>query len=101
MFLLIIITALSFTLGATKQSKAQDKNYSGIVPFVTSNNRVGFLDQSNGRIYIYDSDIVNCLFVGQIESLGKPINVISSNVGNDNVINHAGPVSSWNHDVIQ
>jgi len=81
-FLLIVITALSFILGATMQSKAQDKNYSGIVPFVTSNNRVGFMDQSNGRVYIYDSNIVNCLFVGQIKSLGEPINIISSNLPN-------------------
>ncbi len=78
-FLVVVITALSFSLGATMQSKAQDKNYSGIVPFVTSNDRVGFLDQSNGRIYVYDSNIAQCLFVGQIESLGKPINVVSSN----------------------
>ncbi len=77
-FLLIVITALSFILGTTMQSKAQGKNYTGIVPFVTSNDRVGFLDQSNGRVYIYDSNIVNCLFVGQIESLGQPINVIST-----------------------
>ncbi len=81
-FLVIVITALSFSLGATMQSKAQDKNYSGIVPFVTTNDRVGFLDQSNGRVYIYDSNIVNCLFVGQIESLGKPINVVSATAVN-------------------
>jgi hypothetical protein len=81
-FLVIVIMALCFTLGATMQGKAQDKNYSGIVPFVTSNDRVGFLDQSNGRIYMYDSNIVNCLFVGQIQSLGQPINVISASSPN-------------------
>ena len=81
-FLLIVITVLSFILGATVQSKAQNKNYSGIVPFATGNDRVGFLDQSNGRVYIYDNNIVNCLFVGQIRSLGKPINIISANDSN-------------------
>jgi hypothetical protein len=40
---------------------------------------VGFLYQSNGRIYMYDSNISQCLFVGQIQSLGQPINVISQN----------------------
>ena len=78
-FLVIVIMALSFGLGTTMQSKAQDKNYSGIVPFVTSNDRVGFLDQSNGRVYVYDNNLVNCLFVGQIQSLGQPINIISTN----------------------
>ncbi len=78
-FLVIVIVALSFCLGTTMQSKAQDKNYSGIVPFVTSNDRVGFLDQSNGRIYVYDNNIANCVFIGQIRSLGESINLISSN----------------------
>jgi hypothetical protein len=78
-FLVIIIAALSFTLGATRQSHAQGHSFTGIVPFVTSNDRVGFLDQTNGRIYVYDSSIGNCLFIGQIDSLGKPINVITSN----------------------
>jgi hypothetical protein len=77
-FLMIVITALSFSLATTMQSKAQDKSYSGIVPFATSGNRLGFLDQSNGRVYIYDSDTLNCLFVGQIQSLGKPIQMITS-----------------------
>ncbi len=41
-FLLIVITALSFSLGTTMQSKAQNKSFAGIMPFVTSNDRVGF-----------------------------------------------------------
>ena len=77
-FLVIIIVALSFGLGTTMQSKAQDRNYSGIVPFATSSDRIGFFDQSNGRVYIYDNNVVNCLFIGQIQSLGKPINVVSA-----------------------
>ena len=81
-FLLIVITALSFVLGTTMPSKAQNKNFTGIQVFITGNNRVGFLDQSNGRIYLYDSDISKCIFVGQIQSLGDPINVITSNPGN-------------------
>ena len=77
-FLLIIIMALSFSLGTTMQSKAQDKSFTGVLPFVT-NNRVGFLDQSTGRVYVYDSAIANCLFVGQIDTLGQAISVVSSN----------------------
>jgi hypothetical protein len=84
-FLLIVITALSFILGATVQSKAQNKNYSGIVPFATGGDRIGFFDQSNGRVYIYDNNIVNCLFVAQIQSLGQPINIISAS--NPTIVN--------------
>ncbi|MBF0528947.1 MAG: hypothetical protein HQK55_06705, partial [Deltaproteobacteria bacterium] len=42
-FLIIVITALSFSLGATMQCKAQNKSFAGIMPFITSIDRVGFL----------------------------------------------------------
>jgi hypothetical protein len=82
-FLVVVIMALSFYLGTTMSSKAQERSYSGIIPFVTGNDRVGFLDQSTGRVFVYDNNIVNCVFVGQIESLGKPIRVVSSNTSTE------------------
>jgi len=72
-FLLIVITALSFLLGTTIQGKAQNKSFTGVVPFMTSSDRLGFLDQSNGRIYVYDNTFSQCVFVGQLQSLGQPI----------------------------
>jgi len=77
-FLMVVITALCFVLGTTIQSKAQNKAYTTIVPFPTGVDRVGFLDQSNGRIYVYDSNMTKCIFVGQIESLGKPVTEVST-----------------------
>ena len=77
--LTIVIIALSFTLGTTMQSKAQNKSFVGILPFVTSSDRIGFLDQSNGRIYIYDNNVSQCLYIGQIQDLGQPIQALSSN----------------------
>ena len=80
-FLVLLITVLSFCLGATLQGHAlaTKGGFEGIMPFVTSNDRVGFMDQANGRIYLYDGNLTNCIFVGQIDSLGKPINVINAN----------------------
>lgn len=76
-FLMIIITALSFILGATMQSKAQskaeNKSYAGIIPFVSPSERLGFFNQNNGRIYMYDNNFSQCVFVGQVEDLGQPI----------------------------
>jgi hypothetical protein len=83
--LVIIIMALSFCLGMTRQSKAQDKGFEGIMPFVTSTDRVGFLDQSNGRIYMYDSNLSKCLFVGQIQNLGEPIQTIAAETTSSNL----------------
>jgi len=76
-FLVIIITALSFSLVATMQCKAQNKSYAGVVPFMTSSDRLGFLDQTNGRVYMYDNNFSQCVFVGQIQALGQPIQVLS------------------------
>jgi hypothetical protein len=76
-FLLIIIVALSFGLGTTMQSKAQDKSFTGVLPFAT-NSRVGFFDQSTGKVYVYDSNFTNCLFVGQMDTLGQAIKVDST-----------------------
>ncbi len=73
-----IIVALSFCLGTAINSRAQDKSFSGVIPFVTSNDRVGFLDQNNGKVYVYDNNLGSCVFTGQIQTLGAPIQVISS-----------------------
>lgn len=78
-YLVIIIIALSFILGTTMQSKASNKSFSGVIPFVTSNNRVGFFDQTTGRIYMYDDNITTCLFTGQLTALGQAITTISNN----------------------
>ena len=75
-FLLTVIMALSFILGSTMQSKAQNKSFAGVIPFTTAGNRIGFLDQSNGKIYMYDDNMSQCVFVGQIQTLGQPIQVM-------------------------
>ena len=78
-FLSIIIMALCFSLGLTMQGKAQSKSFVGILPFVTSSDRMGFLDQSNGRIYLYDNNFSQCVFIGQLQELGQPIQVVTTN----------------------
>ncbi len=75
-FSLIVSVVLSFSLGATMQAKAQTKSFSGLIPFTTNGDRLGFLDQSSGRIYMYDTNFTNCMFVGQIQQLGQPIQTI-------------------------
>lgn len=78
-FLVIVIIALSFLLGTTIQSKATNKGFAGVIPFVTSNNRVGFFDQGTGKIFMYDDNITSCLFIGQMSELGQAIKTVSNN----------------------
>ena len=77
--LLIVIAVLSWGLLTTTQSKATGKSFSGVVPFATSGDRFGFFDQGNGKIYLYDSNISQCVFIGQLEDLGKPIQAVDVN----------------------
>ena len=71
--LLIIIAALSIMLVTTIQTKASNKAFESIIPFTTTSERLGFFDQSNGRIYMYDSNFSQCVFQGQMKALGQPI----------------------------
>jgi hypothetical protein len=76
-FLLVVITALSFILGSTMQGNAQNKGFSGIVPFSTTTDRLGFLDQNTGRIYVYENNYSQCVFIGQLQGLGQAIQTVS------------------------
>ena len=84
-FLLVVVMALSFCLVMTMKATAQQKSFVGVMPFVTSSDRVGFWDHTTGRVYIYDSNIKNCLFVGQMRDLGQPLQTLSSNNSTTNL----------------
>jgi len=75
--LLIIVAALGLGLLIATQSKASARGFAGVVPFTTSGDRFGFFDQNSGKIYLYDSNISQCVFTGQLEDLGKPIHAIA------------------------
>ena len=60
------------------QSIAVGKNFAGVVPFVTSSGLFGVFNQNNGKIYVYDNNLSQCLYEGQMEELGKPVTKIHS-----------------------
>lgn len=74
--LAIILLATNMILLVTQRSTAQSKNFYTVVPFVTQAGRMGFFDQENGKIYIYDNDVKSPLFVAQLTDLGMPIEQI-------------------------
>jgi hypothetical protein len=73
---LMLIAVFTFILGTAMQSKAQNKTFAGVIPFMSASDRLGFLDQNTGRVYMYDSNFSQCLFVGQLQNLGQPIQII-------------------------
>jgi len=74
--LLIGMAAVGLAFLITTQSKAAGKSFAGVVPFTTSGDRFGFFDQASGKIYLYDSNISQCVFKGQLQDLGQPIVVV-------------------------
>ncbi len=74
--ILILIGITAGTLGTfllTAPSRAQSVNFVNVMPFVSPSGRIGFFDQSNGKIFIYDNDARECVFRGQLTELGKQI----------------------------
>lgn len=53
---------------------AQANTFAGVVPFSTSAGTFGFFDQNSGKLYMYDNNLTKCIFIGQVENLGEPIN---------------------------
>lgn len=75
-YLLTVIVVFGAVLLMNTKSRAGGKSFSGVVPFATNAGRFGFFDRNDGKIYFYDSDLSQCIFVGQLEDLGKPIKAV-------------------------
>jgi hypothetical protein len=74
---LLSVLAIILTVGTLsflpKKLMAEEKNFNHVIPFSTTSGRIGFFDQSNGKIYIYDENMANCVFNGQLNQLGSAI----------------------------
>ena len=76
--LCLLVLALSyvivFSTGKSQaESQVQTHSFPGVVPFTIPSGRFGFFEQGTGKIYIYDNELVNCVFVGQMSALGEAI----------------------------
>ena len=58
---------------AQHKSFAQNENFNAVQLIITATGRMAFFDQSNGKIYIYDTDGENCTYIGKLQTLGQPI----------------------------
>ena len=76
--LAIVLTASLLILIAFNQtsSKAAGNSFSNVVPFVNNTGLIGFFDQNDGMIYLYDGDLKNCVLSVQLTKLGDPSSII-------------------------
>ena len=77
MIVIIAITVLVAALALRpSQTYAQKKDFAGVVPFAIPSGSVGFFNQTNGKVYVYDSDLTRCIYEGQLEELGQSFKTI-------------------------
>ncbi|MBP6343047.1 MAG: hypothetical protein KA403_03855 [Candidatus Omnitrophica bacterium] len=69
----------SVFIGSTVKSIAQENqevlpaSFPGVVPFTMSSGRFGFFEQGTGRIFLYDDNLNDCIYIGQLKKLGEPV----------------------------
>ncbi|MFH0754527.1 MAG: hypothetical protein V2A70_08180 [Candidatus Omnitrophota bacterium] len=76
--LIIAMAAAIYSTFCATQLAAQSGGFFNVIPIATNAGRIGFFDQNNGKLYIYDGDGKTCLFSGQLKELGNPLESISS-----------------------
>ena len=75
------LIAGSIFIGSTLPSTAEDKleslrSFPGVNVFTTASGRLGFFEQGTGRIFIYNDNLSDCVYIGQLKALGEPIELI-------------------------
>jgi hypothetical protein len=78
--LTVLVVVLSLVVfSKVKPSSANPGSFDGVMPFTTSGGLIGFFDQKDGKVYLYDGNLENCLLAAQMEQLGKAAKPISKN----------------------
>jgi hypothetical protein len=73
LFIIALSCILVFTAGRSQAAPVAMHSFPGTTAFATPSGRVGFFEQGTGRIYIYDDNLSECLYIGQMVALGEPV----------------------------
>ena len=69
----------SLFIASNVKSMAQNApsySFPGVTAFTTSSGRFGLFESGTGKIFLYDDNISDCVFIGQLKTLGEPIEKI-------------------------
>ena len=82
-----LLTALTASILFQKYVQAEGETYSypSVVPFGVGAGRVGFFDRTTGKLYIYNENLDNCVFIGQMAQLGQPFKKEKSDTNVDTI----------------
>ncbi len=74
-----LLTLISFPILPQPLWAEGTSSFEKVIPFTTATGRLGFFDQSNGNVFVYDENWKNCVFKGQLKSLGSPMENLAGN----------------------
>ena len=72
-FLSAVILMAAVGVFRAGKLEAQGTGFAGVYPFWTSGGMLGFFNQNDGRIYLYDQNLKNLYTTARLESLGIPM----------------------------
>ena len=87
-FLIALVFALGLMLGASIPLKANDEiqnqtkiKFENVYPFTTVSGLLGFFDQKDGTVYVYDNNFNECVYISKVDKLGSSLTVSRSAQG--------------------
>lgn len=69
----LAIAGFLFVSSVQKQALAQNLKFEGITAFTTTGGMMGFFDQKDGMLYLYEPDLTKCVLIVQLTALGEPL----------------------------
>ncbi|MEW6171260.1 MAG: hypothetical protein AB1472_06880 [Candidatus Omnitrophota bacterium] len=79
-FLITLAFVLGILIGASIPLKANDEiqnqakiKFENVYPFTSVSGLLGFFDQKDGTVYVYDSNFTECVSVSKINKLGSAL----------------------------
>ena len=55
--LILVVSLVLLTTALQKQTSAQSVQFDGVVPFSTTGGLMGFFNQKDGKLYLYDPNL--------------------------------------------
>lgn len=78
LFLNVLVMAFAAFLFLQRPLSAQTSGFFRVFPLVTAAGQVGFFDQQDGKLYVYDAKLQDCILIVQLDTLGEPLKQIKS-----------------------
>lgn len=74
MIVVLVLCALSYQQTLAEQTQ----NFYRVMPFTTSGGYLGFFNNQDGMIYLYDDNLKECVYISQLTALGEPMKLLKS-----------------------